>query len=111
MRIDPSDKRPYVGSLADRGEQEAVDKWNDYIRTKRLEKRNGKHKKKNKLSIKPLAIQLEKDYGSIELLKIGLGIINHILVDKNICSEKRLRKEFIKEYNLRYIKYNTPKRK
>lgn len=44
-----------------------------------------------------LAKKIERDYGVVELLKIGVSSINKLLTEKGICAATELRNSFIKE--------------
>ena len=41
--------------------------------------------------------RFEKQYGSVELLKVAISTINKIMVNANICSKKILQDIFLEE--------------
>lgn len=55
----------------------------------------------NKLSIKRLGRDFEKQYGSIKLLKVAGSALTRLLVKKGICSEQELLESFVEEVERR----------
>lgn len=47
-----------------------------------------------------LAVEIERKYGTDELLKLSFGTLMRVLVKKKICTEEELQNTFIDEANI-----------